>query len=263
MNKIAMAGLALVVLAPAPVFAESVFDGSWKVDISSAKVSKKPSVQILKGGMYSCPTCTPPVKIKADGKDQAIKGNPYYDTMAITVVGDKIVKEIDKKDGKVVAESTTTLSNDGKTATTDYTDSSATNSAPVTGKGVATRVAAGPKGSLPLSGSWIMSTTSTASDNGLISTYKVEGKTFSFSTQTGQSYTAKLGGPEASFKGDPGVTSVKVKMMGKSTIVETDKRKGKIISVLTMTVAKDGKSMKVVADNKLSGHKSTFTANKI
>ena len=263
MSKIVIAGLALIVLAPAPAFAQSAFDGSWKVDISSAKVSKKPSVQILKDGMYICPTCTPPVKIKADGKDQAVKGNPYYDTMAVTVVGDKVVKEIDKKGGKVVAESTTTLSDDGKTVTTDYSDSSATDSAPVTGKGVATRVGPPPKGSLPLSGSWIMSTTSTQSDNGLISTYKVDGKTFSFSSQTGQSYTAKLGGPEAPFKGDPGTTSVKVKSVGKYTIVETDKRKGKVITVLTMTVAKDGKSMTVAVVNKLSHHKTSFTANKI
>ena len=41
---------------------------------------------------------------------------------------------------------------------------------------------------------------------------------------TGQSYNAKLDGTDTPFKGDPGVTSVSVKKLGKDTLEETRKR---------------------------------------
>ncbi len=102
----------------------------------------------------------------------------------------------------------------------------------------------------------------TVSDNGLMWTYKVNGDELSMNYPTGQSYTAKLNGPQAPFKGDPGVTSVAVKMMGKDTLEESDYRDGKLISVAKMVVAPDGKTMKLMVDDKLHGTKSEFTAMK-
>jgi len=52
------------------------------------------------------------------------------------------------------------------------------------------------------------------SDNGLAFTYKVEGESLTMSNPTGQSYTAKLDGTEAPYKGDPGTTSVSVETIG-------------------------------------------------
>ncbi len=93
-------------------------------------------------------------------------------------------------------------------------------------------------------------------------TYKVSGDELTMTTQTGQSYTAKLNGPEAPMKGDPGTTSVSVKMMGEDTLEETDYRDGKAISVAKMVVAPDGKTMKLMVDDKLHGTTSEFTAMK-
>ena len=75
---------------------------------------------------------------------------------------------------------------------------------------------------------------------------------------TGQSYTAKLNGAEAPMKGDPGVTSVSVKTIGKDTLVETDLRDGKVIYVLKMTVAADGKTAKASYDDKLQNRTTDF-----
>jgi hypothetical protein len=100
------------------------------------------------------------------------------------------------------------------------------------------------------------------SDNGLMWTYKVSGDELTMTTQTGQSYTAKLNGAQAPMKGDPGTTSVSVKMMGKSTLEETDYRDGKAISVAKIVVGPDGKTMKIMVDDKLHGTKSEFTAMK-
>ena len=82
-------------------------------------------------------------------------------------------------------------------------------------------------------------------------------------SKTGQSYTAKLDGTEAPMKGDPGVTSVSVKMMGKNTLVETDKRGDKVISVTTLTVSPDGKSGKAVAEDKLANRTTTYSVVKL
>src|SRR5208337_5113462 len=117
-----------------------------------------------------------------------------------------------------------------------------TNAAPVTGKGEATRVAKGPAGANAISGSWRTTKIENISDNGITWTYKVSGNELTMTTPTGQSYTAKLDGTEAPMKGDPGITSVSVKMHGKDTLEETDKRDGKVISFSKMTVASDGKS---------------------
>ena len=79
---------------------------------------------------------------------------------------------------------------------------------------------------------------------------------------TGQSYSAKLNGTEAPYKGDPGTDHVSVKMRGKDTLEETDKRGDKVISVTKMTLEPDGKSAKLVFDDKLHGTTSEFVAVK-
>jgi hypothetical protein len=144
----------------------------------------------------------------------------------------------------------------------EFTDSSATNADPVTGKGEETRVAKGPAGSHAISGSWRTSKMDTVSDNGLLFTYKVEDGSLMMSTPTGQSYTAKLDGTEAPYKGDPGTTSVSVKKVDKNTMEETDKRDGKAISVARITLSADGKGLTIAVDDKLHGTTMQFTAQK-
>jgi len=124
------------------------------------------------------------------------------------------------------------------------------------------RVAKGPAGSHAISGSWRMSKMDTLSENGLSVTFKVSGDTLTMSNQTGQSYTAKLDGTEAPYKGDPGTTSVSVKKTGPNGIDETDKRDGKVISIAHMTVSADGKTLTFAVEDKLHGTTAKFTAQK-
>jgi hypothetical protein len=79
---------------------------------------------------------------------------------------------------------------------------------------------------------------------------------------TGQSYTAKLDGTDAPYKGDPGTTSVSVKRVDKTTIEESDKRDGKVIGVARMSVSADGKSMTMTYEDKLHGTSSKIVAHK-
>lgn len=262
MKKLLWTGLLVSLLMPFSATAQSAFDGTWKVDINNAQLPKKPDVFLLQEGMYHCKTCVPSIDIKADGQDQKVTGYPYFDTVSVKVVGDWTIEETHKKDGKMVFTSKTVVSPDGNTATWEFSDSSATNGAPVTGKGESTRVAKGPAGSHAISGSWRATKIENMSENGLLVTFKLEGDTFTMSNLTGQSYAAKLDGTDAPYKGDPGTTSVSVKRMGKDTIEETDKRDGKVISVARITVAPDGKSMTIEFTDKLHGTTSEFAAVK-
>lgn len=254
--------LLMPLLMPVLAMAQSAFDGTWKVDLNKAQLPKKPDVFLLQDGMYHCKTCVPPIDIKADGQDQKVTGHPYYDTMSMKVVDDRTIEETDKKDGKTVTTSKTTVSSDGSALTFEFTDRSATNADPVTGKGEATRVAKGPAGSHAISGSWRTTKLESLSDNGLTFTYKVEGDSLTMTNPTGQTYTANLDGTDAPYKGDPGTTSVSVKRLGKNTMEESDKRDGKVISVARMTVAADGKTMTIAVNDKLHGTTSQFVAEK-
>jgi hypothetical protein len=156
------------------------------------------------------------------------------------------------------------MSADGKTVMFSFTDSSNTNGGPpVTGEGEAVRVAPGPAGSNPiLSGSFRTIKMEGLSDNAIKWTYKVNGDEITMTNPTGQSYTAKLGGGDAPMKGDPGVTSVSVKMLDKNTFEETDKRDGQVLSVFKLVVAADGKTAKASAYDKRSDRTTDFDAVK-
>lgn len=244
MKALICGAMLCAVVAPLSALADSTIDGTWKADVSSAQMPKKPDIFVLKDGMYSCKTCAPGFSIKADGADQAVSGHPYYDTVAIKIVDPNTIEETDKKNGKVVTTSKVTVAPDGKSDTFEFTDSSNTNAAPVTGKGTGKKIAAGPAGSHAVSGSWVTTSFQSMSDNGLTITYKTDGNTLSMSTPTGQSYMAKMDGSDAPYKGDPGTTSVNVKMTGR-TLVENDMRAGKLIGTVRSTVSKDGKSIAV------------------
>jgi hypothetical protein len=256
--------LALAVLSmPMLAAAQSQFDGTWKVNMSTAGFPKKPTVLLLQNGMYECKSCVPPIDVKADGADQPVTGYPYFDSEAVKVVNDHEIDVTSKKDGKVVTTSTSIVSPDGKTTMFTFSDSSDTNGGPpVTGKLETTLVAKGPAGSHAISGSWRVTKVEGVSDNATVWTNKVSGDTLTMTNPSGQSYTAKLDGTDAPMKGDPGITSVSLKVIGKNTLEETDKRDDKVIYISRMTVASDGKTAKIVGEDKLQNTTSTISATK-
>jgi hypothetical protein len=254
--------VALGLLAPAWALAASPFDGTWKIDIAKAQMPEKPDEYLLTGGMYTCKTCAPGFTVAADGKQHAVTGQPYYDSVAIKVVDDHTIQRTSMKGGKVVATSTMTIAADGKTASFEFTDRSDTNAAPVSGKGTDTRVGAAPAGAHAISGAWRTTAISGYSDNGLLVTYKANGEMMSLSQPTGQSYTAKMDGTATPYKGDPGINQVSVKKISDHEITESYALNGKVVSFATMTVSEDGKTMKTVFEDRLRGQTSSFTATK-
>lgn len=259
MKKLMFAGLLLFL--PVLVMAQSPLDGTWKNDLSKMQFPTKPDVYVLQNGRYECKTCVPPIHIKADGTDQKVTGDPYSDTMSVKVIDDHTVETANKKAGKVVAAGKNTISSDGNTLSVSWTDSGEPSGGTQTGTYTAKRVAKGPAGAHLLSGSW-KGEKQEASDTALTLTYKVNGDELTMNTLTGQSYTAKLDGTDAPYKGDPGTTTVSVKMLNKVTLEETHKRDGKVVLIAKLTVASDGKSATWVVDDKLQGTTTTGVAVK-
>jgi hypothetical protein len=100
--------------------AQNVFDGTWKIDFSKTAFPSKPDEYLQQNGVYTCKTCNETkLPVKADGTDQPLTNSPYADTLAIKVVNDHQLHIMSKKAGKVVGESTLTVSPDGKTLTED------------------------------------------------------------------------------------------------------------------------------------------------
>ena len=235
-----------MILSPLAM-AESVFDGTWRPDPQKPDPTQKPDVFQLSNGEYECQSCSTPYKVKADGADHAISGNPYYDTVSITVVDEHKVAKTAKKNGEVVMRSNSVVSADGSAMTEMQTVfGMGPNPLELTSK--SSRVAAGRPGSHLLSGGWqLLETDLTHHDED--THYKVSGDTLTMSDRMGRSFTAKLDGTDAPYKGDPKFTSVTVKLLDSRTIEESDKKGGKVVQINRWSVDPDGKTLHARFDN--------------
>jgi hypothetical protein len=243
--------------ASAPAASADAINGTWKTDMSTLQLDAKPDQLLLKGGQFSCQTCTPPFTIAADGAPHAVN-RPYQDHISVKVDDDHNVTRTDQKGGKTVGSAKYSVSSDGNTLTVSFNDMSG--SKPVTGSYTETRTAPAPAGAHAISGSWKQQKAPDVSDSGLTVTFNLDGDTLHMSTPTGQSYDAKIGGGDVPIKGDLGGTTASVARNGDS-LVETDKRAGKVVSVTTMTPGSDGK-LHVVNEDKQSGSTAKFDMNK-
>jgi hypothetical protein len=251
---------ALLALGAISAFGQSAFDGTWRLNTQSAEIKGNDKYSLQKG-MYRCDTCVPKIAVKADGKDHKVAGSPYIDTTQVSEVNDHSVEMSSKKGGKPTGKTKMTVSDDGKTLTTEWSFISESGKEG-NGKYTSERVGDAPAGANKVSGEWHANKIEDASDSVSTFTYKVTGDGISMSDPTGDSYTAKVDGKDYPYKGDPGTTSVSLKKIDDNTIEETDKRNGRVISVARMTVGPDGKTMKLVVDDKLHNATMNWMADK-
>src|ERR1700730_8050761 len=147
--RIAISALLLV---PAAAFASSAFDGTWKARVDSLKVTGKPDVFVIADGTYTCTSCNPQIKVKADGTDQKVSGHDYYDSIAVKIVDPHTVETTNKRAGKVVGTNSLAVSADGSTLKGKFTDYNGAK--PATGSYTEKDVAAAPTGGAGGSGPW-------------------------------------------------------------------------------------------------------------
>jgi len=226
-----------------PTWAQSPFDGTWKIDLSKTKQPTRPDVYLLQDGQFQCLTCDPAIDVKADGSDQSITGEECYNTVRIRVLSDQTIEEIDKRNGKTMRTLRIEVSPSNKEATFKLTDMCNQKAVPVRVRWLAQRVAPAPAGAHVVSGSWRTTKQESASENALLVTLKLENNSFTFLDPTGQGYSANLDGTQAPFTGGSGKTTVSVKRLGANSVEETDFKDGKAFRITVFTVAVDGETM--------------------
>jgi hypothetical protein len=265
MRNLVVVGLLLALVMPNLALGQTDFDGTWKIDLNKSQLPTTTQVFLLQNGTYQCKSCVPMIKVKADATDQTVSGSPYFDTIGIRVVDERSIEETRKKNGKVVAVSKMTVSPDGNTAAWEYTDDNYTTAAAVVGRNSMVRIGKSKRSTGPhaISGSWRFSKMETLSDNALTFTLRVEGGMLSMTSLIGESYSAKLDGTEAPYKGDPRISSVSVRKLSKGTFEETDLHDGKAIRVKRMMIdPADLKTVNTIVTDNLTGASTLLVATK-
>lgn len=227
--------------------AQSLFEGTWRPDPETYSPTRAPDVVELTHGTYDCQSCSPPYKIKADGHDQPVGGNPYYDSLSIVTVDKHKVTKTAKKDGKVMAESEITVSSDGKTKTERQTLYFMA-PRPIEMTTHSSRLSAGAQGSHAVSGTWRM-TDGEVSNHAEDTIFHVTDDSLQMSDRMGRSFAAKLDGTDAPYRGSDEFTSVSLRVIDSHTLEESDKRDGKVVKISLWSVASDGKTMHVRFDD--------------
>jgi len=252
--------LTCAVLLSLPALAGSPLDGTWVSKEDTATLDKRPYNISLAKGMWKSDGPVPPISVKGDGFDYPVKGHAYYDTVSARSAGKDTVEVRTKKSGNPITTSVFSVSADGNTLTQTWTDQ--TTGTVQTGEVVFDRVGKAPEGAHSVSGTWRAQKIRNLSASAKTVTYEVSEEKVSMSSPAGVSYEAGLNGKEVHLNGDPGQTTIFVKMPNPSTLVETSKRGGKVVEVDRSTVAADGKSMKVEWDDREAKRKGTVTMEK-
>jgi hypothetical protein len=239
-----------LLLAPTLCPGQSAFDGTWRPD-PQRPAHPKTETAVLANGEYQCPSCTPPYTAKADGHDQALQGNQYFDTISIAIIDDHTITKTGKKDGRVIADTKVVVSADGATKTEVQTIIGMA-PVPVELTSVFSRVSAGRPGSHAVSGGWQM-TQMDVSNHVEDTTFKMGGGALAMIDRMGRSFTAKLDGTPAPYKGSDEFNSVSVKLVDERTIEESDLNDGKVVKISSWALSPDGQTMHARFDD-MHGH---------
>jgi hypothetical protein len=229
-----------LLLIPALCPAQSAFDGTWRPDPQRPS-HPKTEIALLANGEYGCPTCSPPYAAKADGHDQPLQGNPYFDTISIAIVDDHTIAKIGKKDGRIIADTKVTVAADGATKTEVQTIMGMAR-VPVELTSKFSRISSGKPGSHPVSGGWQL-TEMDVSNHIEDTSFKVSGGALAMIDRMGRSFTAKFDGTPALYKGSDEFNSVSLKLIDERTIEESDLSDGKVVRISRWSLSPDGQTL--------------------
>jgi hypothetical protein len=147
--KTSVVGFLLVSVA---ALVSAAFAGHVKTQLDSLKASGHPEVFSIENGTYTCSSCKPEIKIKADGYAHKVPANSVYDQLSVKVKDQRSIEIGEQMNGKNRAWYSYVVSPDGKTLTVNFSDYSSGKEE--LGGYTATRVGTLPPGAHPVSGSW-------------------------------------------------------------------------------------------------------------
>jgi len=249
--------LLLLVLFPVTSRSQSPFDGTWVIDSDKNRnfAAEKPITLSLADGIFRDGKRV----LKADGKDQMVPVTGYWDTVGVRIVDDHTIEVISKKAGKPMFTETDTVSADGNTLTQVMKDT--TEAEAVTFESQFRRMAPAPPQAHLVSGTWQIFKQSRSANSTIIS-YKCTSEGFSAATPLGERFDAKFDGKFYLIEDDPARTMVAVKRINARTVEMTNQRDGKIVFVVRLEVAADGKAIHASSVSKEDGSIKTWGLHK-
>ena len=249
--------LGLTIASPATA---APFDGTWKADVNFTQVNTRPKIESISNGVYRCATCLRPFSIPADGKPHAVPAEETGTVETVKVVDAHTVVIKLMKGDRIIPTHRLMALPDGKSLRVTSKELAA-NGKVVMVEDLRRRVAAGPKGSHAISGTWQDAKTERIDEAVLTMTMNETNGVLHFRAATGESYDALIGGPAVPIKGDTAGTLAAVRRAAPRTLVETDTLNGKIISVMTMVID-NPTTMTVTLEDRQRGGVSRFVARR-
>jgi hypothetical protein len=248
---------AAFVFVPAQALAQSPFDGTWVMNSDTVQQPNKTQTLILDKGMFCCVLSQK--SITADGQDHQLPAYAGADTASARVIDANTVEVVAKKADRAMFTTTYTVSQNGEGLTEVFNDTA--ESEAVTTETLYHRVKRGSPDSHAISGLWRAYQTK-KSRNGSIVKYKCTAQGFSAETPLGEKYYGKFDGQFYPTVDDPYHTMASVRLINSNTVEMTQKRERRIIGVMRLTVAPDGKTLNVLYRSKLNNSSTSYEMQK-
>jgi hypothetical protein len=215
--------------------AENAFSGRWRVDTRSFKDNIRPTSLRLGSDGFKKDDDEPVI---ADGQFHKIRGDGYVDQQSISIENNLLIKEVDKLHNRVVYMVDYVISSDGNTLTTRVVSFTSPNGQSVRGQTVYRRKGKGEAGKHLITGEWERASVTVDEKSDWI--LRLRGDHFSWRTEGGVGYDAKIGGASVKIDGDGSGSRAIVTMPTKDVIVETDlSEKGNPEAIMSMRLLAD------------------------
>lgn len=252
---------AALMLLPVGAAAETdhPFTGRWRMDTASLKGGMKPSTFRVADGSFSRDEGQP---VRADGLFHKVSGSDYVDEKSISIVSDRVVREVDKVHGRLAYTVEYSVSPDGATLTWDVANFTNPNGEPVKSVTTQRRLGAPTAGAHLLTGRWERVSMTVDSKSDWILGF--DGRRFSWRTEEGTGYEALVGGRPVRIDGDSAGSLAVITRPRPDTIVETDlSRKGERQTTLRMQLMPDRDTIRGTAYNIPRGTTTTFDLHRV
>lgn len=225
----------------------SNFDGIWRPNLQRPGPDAPVEELLLADGWFECRTCSPALRVPADGAPHAVEGSPRFDEVAISIIDTRTVRRVARRAGRITLDSTTVLSPFGHTKreTQHQLDLAAVAvEFAITSK----RVGAAPAGAHPISGRW-QAVEADLPNHEEDTEYRVTDGVLSMRDGMGRAFDAPLDGTPVPYRGDARFTTVSCRLVDDWTIEEVDQRDDEVVLTTTWRADPDGRTIHVRFDH--------------
>lgn len=258
-----MTPLTLVLaLGAGPVLATtSGFNGVWVIDVESTTKGSAPEHITLRNGVFSRGEGNSALSVKADGRFHPLAGDTYVDSVSVTVIGPRRVREMDRWKGKLAYEVVYIASSNGDRLTRRVTDFSKPDHKPLVTTMVYHRIGGSPSPHASISGAWGIRSVKRKEASLTERLTLAEGH-FRSDWAGGGGYDAVIGGVPVPVRGDAENARAAVTMPNARTVVVRMSLGGVPTVVETMTLLPDDRTISVTVDRLADQNHSGWTMHR-